>query len=176
MLEQVGLARQVGQALRLQVVAAGVGGAAQQEGALALVLQVGRDGVEAHEGRQGDGVGAVALEGFLGVLLGGGADVAALGVQDDGHMGRDGAHVGHELFQLLFGAVGREVGDLGLEGVHQIGRGLDDGGAEFVDFACIAAHGRRKAAGFGVQAHAQHGLVLGGGIAQHVEKGHGARF
>jgi hypothetical protein len=38
-------------------------------------------------GRQRDGVGLVALEGFAGVLLGGGADVAALGVQDDRHAG-----------------------------------------------------------------------------------------
>jgi hypothetical protein len=40
------------QPLRLQVVAAGVGGAAQQDQALAVVAQVGLDRVEAHEGRQ----------------------------------------------------------------------------------------------------------------------------
>ena len=74
------------QALVLQVVAARVGGAAQQEGALARVLQVGLHRIEAHEGRQRDGVRAVALEGLARVLFGGRADVAALGVQDHRHV------------------------------------------------------------------------------------------
>ena len=50
----------VGQFLVLKVLGAGVGGAAQDEHALALVLavrQVGADGVQAHVGGQGDEVG-----------------------------------------------------------------------------------------------------------------------
>jgi hypothetical protein len=75
------------QRLRLQVAAAGVAGAAQQDQALAVVAQVGLDRVEAHEGRQRHRVGLVALEGLARVLLGGAADVAALGVQDHRHPG-----------------------------------------------------------------------------------------
>jgi hypothetical protein len=100
--------------------AAGVGGAAQQEQALAVVGQVGLDRVEAHEGRQRDRVGAVALEGLARVLLGGAADVAALGVQDHRHRRRHAADVLHQPLELVFGAVRGEVGDLRLEGAHQV--------------------------------------------------------
>ena len=96
----------------MEVVATGVGGAAEQEGAFAVVGQVGLHGVKTHEGREGDGVGSVALEGFDGVLGGGGADVAAFGVQNHWHVGGGAAHVLYELFQLVFGAVGVEIGDL----------------------------------------------------------------
>ena len=40
----------------------------------------------------------------------------------------------------------------------------------------IAAQARGKPRRVGVQSHAEHRVVLGGRIAQHVEKGHGAQF
>jgi hypothetical protein len=83
-------------ALVLQIVAAGVGGAAQQKCALARVLQIRLHRVKAHERRKRDGVRAVALKRLFGVLLGSGANVAALGVQDDRHVRRVGAQVLHQ--------------------------------------------------------------------------------
>ena len=159
-LVQPGLAVHAGQALVLQVVAAGVGGAAQQVGPFAWVLQVGQHGVEAHEGREGDAVGLVTLKGFFGVLLGGGADVATLGIQNHRHLRGHAAHVGHQLFELVFGAVGRKIGDLRLERLGNVGGGIDNGRAEIEDFAGIALPGSGEAAGFGVQPHAQQGVVL----------------
>ena len=168
------LALDRGQPLILQIVTAGVGRAAQQESALAVVLQIRRDRVKAHKGRQRDRVGAVALEGFNRVLGGGAADVAALGVQNHRHLRRGAAHVGDQALQLVFGAVGGEIGDLRLEGADQISRRIDDGGAKIVDFAGIAVQLAGKFGRFRVQADAQHGVVLALCGAQHVEKSHAA--
>ena len=166
MLIQQRLAGHAGQALVLQIVSAGVGGAAQQEGTLVVVLEIGQDRVKTHVGRQGDGIRPVTLKGFDGVLLGGAAYVAALGVQDDGHLRRNGAHVGHEFFQLVFGAVGREVGDLWLEGYHQVRRGIDDGSAEIKNLSRIALDGGGEFGRLGVQPDTQHRMVLALGSAQ----------
>jgi hypothetical protein len=86
--------------------------------------------------------------------------------------GTCGFHVPHQLLQLVFGAVGREIGDLRLEGNHGVGRGLDDGGTEIVDARGIALHAGGKFRGIGVEADAEQGLVLALCRAQHVEKGH----
>src|SRR6185369_8890513 len=53
----------------LQVVAAGVRGAAEQDRALAFVAQVRRDRIEAEQRRQRHRVGAIADEDFARVLL-----------------------------------------------------------------------------------------------------------
>ena len=161
-----------GQALVLQIIPARIGGAAEQESTLAVVLQVGRDRVKPHEGRQRDRIGAIALEGFDGVLLGGAADVTALGVQNHRHVGRRRLDVGHQPLELVFGAVGREVRDLGLERHGQIGGGVHDGGAEIEDPAGVAFQRTREARGIGVQAHTQQGTVLRFGALQHVGEGH----
>jgi hypothetical protein len=68
-----------------------------------------------------------ALEGLDGVLLGGAADVAALGVEDDRDAGMLFVDVGDQRFELVFGAAGGEVGDLRLEAADQVGGGIDDG-------------------------------------------------
>ena len=170
--KQTRLAVHRGQALVLKIVAAGVGGAAEQKRAFAVALQIGLHRIETHVGRERDGVGAKALKGLDGVLLGGRADVAALGVQDDRHMGCHAAHVGHQTLQLLFGAVRGEVGDLGFEGHGQVGRGVDDGGAKVEDLAGVALPMARKFGGFWVQAHAEQGGVLALGALEHVKKGH----
>ncbi len=89
-------------------------------------------------------------------------------------MGCHSAHVLHQLFELVFGTVGGKVGDLGLEAVDQIMGGIDDGCTEVVDLGRIALHGTGKAAGFGVQTHAQHGVIARGRVAQHVDESHKA--
>ncbi|MNV81431.1 hypothetical protein D3C71_1750980 [compost metagenome] len=87
-------------------------------------------------------------------------------------MGRNRAHVGHQLFQLVLGAMGRKVRNLGFEAVDQVVGGIHDGGAEIINSGRIALHGPGKAAGFRIQAHAQHGVVLGGCGAQLVDEWH----
>ncbi len=87
-------------------------------------------------------------------------------------MGRGAAHVFHQLFQLVFGAVRGEVGDLRLEGDHQVGGGVDDGGAEVVDLAGVTLQAGRETRGFGVQPHAQHGAVAPLRLLQHLDEGH----
>ncbi len=172
MLIEQRLAFNRGEALVLQIITAGIGRAAQQKSALAVVLEVGRDGIETHEGRQRHRVGAVTLKGFLGVLLGGAADVAAFGIQNDGNLRRGPAHVFHQAFELALGAVCGEVGNLRLEGQHQIGGGIDDGGAKIINLAGVAQKPAGEFGGLRVQAHAQQGVVLALCGAQHVEKGH----
>ena len=98
----------------------------------------------------------VAVEDFACVLFGGGADVATLGVQDHRHAGRVGMDEVDQPLELVLGALGGEIGDLRLEGAHQVVRGFDDGRAEVEDARRIVAPGRRKSRRFGVQAHAQH--------------------
>src|ERR1035438_3399811 len=97
--------------LLLQVGAAGVRGAAEQEHALALVAQVGLDRIQAEKGRQRDRIGAVAVENFARVVLGRRPDIAALGVEDYRHAGGAAVDVGDEALELRFGAMGGEVGD-----------------------------------------------------------------
>ena len=67
---------------------------------------------EAHEGRQRDRVCASALERFLGVLLGGGANVAALGVRMMGHGAPRGACAPSGNARLALGRCAAKVGNL----------------------------------------------------------------
>jgi hypothetical protein len=66
----------------LQVGAARIRGAAQHDHAAVRPFHIRFHRIEAHVGADRDGIGAVAVEGFARVLARGGADVAALGVQD----------------------------------------------------------------------------------------------
>ena len=81
----------IGQLLILEILCAAVGGAAEDEHPLALLLcvgQIGADGVQTHVGSQRDKVGLkVAGEVAHGVHLSGLGDVAALDVGDDRHTG-----------------------------------------------------------------------------------------
>ena len=63
--------------------------------------------------------------------------------------------VGNELLELRLGAMGREVGDLRLEGDDEVAGGVDDGGAEVEDAARVAAHGEWKTRRVGIQADAE---------------------
>ena len=104
---------------RLEVAAARVAGAAQHEHATVGVAQERLDRVGAQVRVHGDDVGAVAVERFAGVLLGGAADVAALGVEHQQHVGMAVADVRAQPLELGLGADGGEVGDLRLERAHQ---------------------------------------------------------
>ena len=81
----------VSQLLVLEVLCAAVGGAAEDEHTLALLLcvgQIGADGIQTHVGSQRDKVGLkVAGKVAHSVHLSGLGDVAALDVGDDRHTG-----------------------------------------------------------------------------------------
>ena len=157
MLVQQRFTRHRGQALVLQIVPTGIGCAAQQKSPFAFKLQIRRDRVKPHEGRQRNGIGTVALKRLNGILLSGAADVAALGIQNDGHLGRDTAHVLHQALKLAFSPVRREVGDLWLERDDQIRRGVHNGRTEVINLVGVALESTRKPGGFGVEPDAQHG-------------------
>ncbi len=129
--------------------------------------------VEAHVRADRDGVRLVALEGFLGIVLGGGADVAALGVEDDGDAGIGLVDVRDQLLELVFGALRGEIGDLGLERADQVGGGVDDGAAEREDRPARGGQRRRQARRVRVQPHAQQGIVALPGGGQLFGESHG---
>ena len=143
----------------MEIIAARVGGAAQQKSALAWITQIRLDRIKTHIGRQSDSIGTVAHKRFGRVLLGGVADVAALGVQNHRHPRSRLAYVRDQALELVFGAVGGEVGNLGLEGQHLVGGGVDDGCAEVKNALRVAAPMQREFGGIRIQAHAQERLV-----------------
>ena len=97
----------IGQLLVLKILGTAVGGAAEHEHALALLLrvgQVGADGVQAHIGSQRDEVG-LKITGKVAhrVHFSGLGNVAALDISDDGHAcltdGFQGVGVGFQALQ-----------------------------------------------------------------------------
>ena len=159
----------------LQVRTARVGGAAQHDHAAVRPGEIGFDRVRAHVGADGDGIGAVALEGLGGVLFGRGADVAALGVQHQRDVGVVFLDVPAQRLELVLGAAGGEIGDLGLERAR-VGRGdVGDGPAEVEDAVGPSAQFSGKAGGIRVQADGQQGVGRGPGLRQFTGERHGAR-
>ena len=98
----------------------------------------------------------VALEQLTGVELGGRADVAALGVEDDRDVRVVALDVGAHRLQRRFGPLRREVGDLWLVGADEVGRGVDDRAAEPLDRIGCAGQRRRQPGRIGVEPDAQH--------------------
>ena len=143
----------------LQVGTAWVRGAAKQDYALFTVRQPGLERIAAHIGVDRDGVGLKALEGLAGVLLGSGANVAALGVENDRDAWMLLVNVGDQRFELIFGAAGSKVGNLRLEGTDQVGGGVYDGRAEFKDGIVVALTSAPEVSGelgrIGVEADAE---------------------
>ena len=126
----------------------------------------------AHVRVQGDRIGLKALEGLARVLLGGRADVAALGVENHRDAGMPLVNVGDQRLQFILGAVRREVRDLRLEGAHQIRGGIDDRAAEGEDRVGACAHCSRQPCGIGVEPHAQQRIGATPRGAEHRGKGH----
>ena len=88
--------------------------------------------VKAHVGVDCDGIGLVALERFDGVLLGGGANVTALGIENHGNLRMFVFGVADDVFEYAFRAMRGEVGDLRFEGTHIRRSGVDNSHAKFV--------------------------------------------
>ena len=140
---------------RLQVGAARVGSATQHDGATLAALQVRQHRIETHVGIDRHGAGVVTLEGFTGVLLGGGADVAALGIEDQRHLRVRRSDVAAQVFELVFGTRCGEVGDLWLEGAGQVGGGVNNVLAKFQNCVWAALQRRWHALHVRVEADAQ---------------------
>ena len=160
----------------LKVLGAGVGGAAQDKDALALlgaVRQIGADRVKAHIGGQRDDVGLkVAGKVRFGVHLGGFGNVAALDVGNDRQAG--GA-CKLQRFGVGAHAVQTEgfiVGDLHLVAAgHALG-GVDQGTVECDHILPrrLGGVGRGQVADLGIQTHADR-AVRGNALVQFVHVG-----
>ena len=88
-------------------------------------------------------------------MLGGTPDVAALRVEDHRHFGVLLMDVRDELFQLIFRAAGREVGDLRLERADEVGGRVDDLAAEGENRVGAVGKLRGEARGVGVETDAE---------------------
>src|SRR6185312_7768946 len=84
----------------LQIRAAGVGGTAEDDHPFVAIFQIRLYGVVPHVGIDRHRVGGVALERFAGILGGGSADVAALGIQHDGQVRVSTANVSADIQKL----------------------------------------------------------------------------
>src|SRR5690606_23344118 len=157
---------------RLKVAAAGVRRAAQQDHAAVAPGEPGLERVESHVRIDRDRVGPVALEGFAGILRGGRPDVPALGVEDDRLAGVVAVDVVDQRFELVFGARGREVGDLRLEGAGETGGGVDDRAAERQHGVGAPFQVCGQARGIRVEADAQHRVGLRPGRLQRRNETH----
>ena len=143
----------------LQFAAAGVARAADREHGTVGQQRRGRVGAEV--GAVGHRIGAVSPERLAGVELGGRADVAALGVEDDRHVWVTLVDVRAHALQRTFGPLGGEVSDLRLERAHEVGRRVHDVDAEAFDRgADVGRHHRVDRLGqvgrVGVEPDAQH--------------------
>ena len=119
-----------------------------------IVFEERLDRIAAEIRVHGDGVGVISLEGFVRVLLGGAADVTALGVEDDDGVGRGGLDVVDGVFELRFGAVRGVVRELRLVRAHEIPRGIDDSFVELEDAAGRVAKLLREFLRLRIEAHA----------------------
>ena len=109
----------------LELAGAGVARAADGEHRAAGEQRGDRIAAEVRVAR--GGVGPVAAEQLAGVELGGRADVAALGVEDDRHVRMAVSDVRTHRLERSLRALRREMGDLRLEGADEIGGRVDDG-------------------------------------------------
>jgi hypothetical protein len=141
---------------RLKVAAAGVRGAAEQDHAASFPGEPRLDGIEPHVGVDGDGIGTVSLERFDCIALGGGADVAALGIQNDGDTGVLRMNVFDQSLEFTLGAYRREIGDLGLECADTGGGGINDVAAKGKNCLGAAPESGGNTLRIRVQAHAEH--------------------
>ena len=134
----------------LQFVAALIRRAAEEEDALLFVFEVGRNRVLAHVGRKRHAVGLEALEGFAGVVLGRGADVAALSIKNHGNFRIFAVNAGNQFFELIFRAGRSKVSNLRFKGTDQISGRFNDVPAEVQDGMLVAFKLLRETFGIGV--------------------------
>lgn len=138
----------------LQVVATRVARAAYGEHTTAMREEwLDRIGTEVRV--NGDRVGAVAIESFPGVMLGGGVDVSTFGIEDQCDVWVGLPDVGAQLFELRLGALRSEKGDLWLERTNQVGGCIDDRNTEPPQCITPDAELTRDAGRLGVDSDAQ---------------------
>jgi hypothetical protein len=93
-------------------------------------------------------------------LLGGRANVAPLGIEDNRDAGVFCVNVGNQRLELIFGTAGGEVGDLRLESADQISGRVDDGGTEFDNLVIAALEVGGKFGRIRIKADAEQGVVF----------------
>src|SRR5690606_24688561 len=163
----------IGHFHELQVRATGVGGAAQHDHALDLVLQIRLYRVKAHVRADGDGICTVALKGLACVLLGCRTHVPTLGIQNDGQVRVAAANVVAQVLQLILGTLSGKVGNLRLDAAGVVGGDVHNRFAELVNRAGFVGQLQRQAGRVWVQTHRQHGLVVRPGTVQFFYECHG---
>jgi hypothetical protein len=145
----------------LKVITPWVAGAAEQEDPLAWILEKWGEAVAAHIGAHGYSVCAIPLEGFLGVIDCGGANVTALGVQDQKVLRMGRLNVPADRLKCRFKSEGRKVRNLWLEGAAMRSRGIHDPDTELLnrlsDFDSFK--GKGKSAGLGVKTNTEQALT-----------------
>ncbi len=156
----------------LQITATGIRGTAEENDALVRVGQVGINRIATQVRIDGDGVGMETLESFDRVLLGGAADVATLGVENHRRRRMSGMNVSNQCFELIFGAVGGEVGNLWLEAADEICRRVDNGSAEFENCVGSVFQMRRESFRIGIQADAEQAVAVVPGRVEGMDEVH----
>lgn len=154
---------------RLEVAAAGVRRAAQDERAVLGIGEERFDRVVTEVRVERDDVCAVAIERLACVELRGGADVAALRVEDQQATGMFGADVRAQPLELIFGAGGREVRELRFERAGPLGGGVDDLAAKAQNRVWRVADRGGQACRIRIEADAQRRAGGGPRRAQPVE-------
>ena len=91
-------------------------------------------------------------------MLGRGADVAALGIENDGNVGVLFVNVCNDLFKRFFQTFAREVGDLRLEGADVRCGGVHDGTAELQNTFGVFGQMSGQTFEIGIKSHAEHGV------------------
>ena len=93
--------------------------------------------------------------------MSGGADVAALGVENERDVRVMLAQVGAHRFELRLGAQRGKIGDLRLEGAGQVGRGVNDRLAKRKNGVRLVLQVRGDARQVGIEPDAQQRIVAG---------------
>ena len=134
----------------LEVVAAFVAGAAKDEGTFVRILKVRLDGIKAHVRRKRDAVSSETFEGLLSIMLGSGADVAALSIKNHGNFRIFAVNAGNQFFELIFRAGRSKASNLRFKGTDQISGRFNDVPAEVQDGMLVAFKLLRETFGIGV--------------------------
>src|SRR5471032_309811 len=79
------------------------------------MLQIRLNGIKPHIRIDRDGIGFVSIKRFDRILLGRAADIASLGVQDDGQSRMLGMNMRDQLLKLILRSMRREISNLRFE-------------------------------------------------------------
>ena len=102
----------------------------------------------------------VTLKGFTCIQLCGVANIATLGIQDDGNSGVGVADVFTHPLELRFSALGSEVRNLWFERTGILRSGIDNGNTKLGKRVGLTCKLRWQTRHIRVEPHAQHGATV----------------